>query len=161
MILPIHTIGDDILREECRNVTEDDFKRGYPFDVNTLISDMFDTVRVSGGCGLSACQIGRDLRLFVIDADSLSDLYPECSGFSMVFINPVIIGSSYEKTKDVESCLSLPKKCFLIERYESIRLEYYDENMEKHDEEFGGFIARIIQHECDHLDGKLLCDYEN
>ena len=144
---------DEILRKKAEEVKEKDSS------IKSLINDMYETLSGSIGCGLSAPQIGQSLRLFVVDADKLGEYYPECKGFKKVFINPVITKYSRKTCVDNEGCLSVPGVIKGVKRSESVTVEYFDEEFNKHKEKFSGFAARIIQHEYDHLEGKLMTDY--
>ena len=140
------TFGHPALRTQSKNI--DNFN-----DIRVLIDDMFDTMYEFDGIGLAANQIGLNKRIFVVDIS-----HTEESDSPMVFINGHIIkgeGSSI----DSEGCLSLPEIRINVERYESITYEYLDHNLKSHIKEFNGFLATVIQHENDHLDGKLITDY--
>lgn len=152
MIYPIHIIGSSVLRQ-----TAEDIDKDYP-DLNKFVADMFETMYDSDGLGLAAPQVGKSVRLFVIDASPLADDYPELADFKKVFINAHIIESSDEKVKTSEGCLSIPGINEDVERHLSVRMQYYDENMNFKDERFEDMAAVIIQHEYDHLDGVLFTD---
>ena len=152
MILPIYTYGQSVLREETELVNSD-----YP-QVKELIDNMFETMRKADGIGLAASQIGIAIRLFVIDADAISETHPECKNFKRTMINPEITQRSDETTVLEEGCLSFPGIHEKVPRAVSIQVEYLDENFNKQEERFEGFVARIVQHECDHLSGKVFID---
>lgn len=154
MKLMIIIEGDEVLRKRAEEVKENDTF------VKDLISNMYETLSDSIGCGLSAPQIGQSLRLFVVDADKLGGYYPECRQFKKTFINPVIVKYSRKTNTDNEGCLSVPGVIKGIKRSESVTVEYLDEDFNKHKEKFSGFAARIIQHEYDHIEGKLMIDYK-
>ncbi len=120
---------------------------------------MYETMYTSEGVGLAAPQIGRNDRIVVIDADPVSDSFPECAGRKLTLINPEIeiLGDDTETRS--EGCLSLPGLSEKVKRTEHIRLRWVDENFQPHEEEIKGFLARIVQHECDHLEGKLYIDH--
>jgi len=150
MIRPIVLYGDPILREISAEV-----QPGAKLDISRLISDMFETMHKANGVGLSAVQIGIPLRLFIIEAH----IEEENFHFRGVFINPKIIQELGMDVKHPEGCLSVPGLAAMVERSEGIEMEWYDEKWNKHTEKFYGFAARIIQHEFDHLEGKIYIDY--
>lgn len=153
MVLPIYLYGHPVLRAETEEIEKD-----YP-ELQKLISDMFETMYHTDGVGLAAPQIGRSIRLIVIDGDVLKEHYPECEGTKMVLINPEleIIEDSDEVTRE-EGCLSLPGLSEPVKRHEHVRLNWLDENFVEHEKEFKGYISRIIQHEYDHLEGTVYMD---
>lgn len=153
MNLPVYLYGHPVLREIAEEVTPD-----YP-DLKQLIADMFETMYTSEGVGLAAPQIGKSIRLVVIDADPVAENFPDCAGKKMVLINPEIEVLEGEKVTRSEGCLSLPGLSEDVKRIEKIRINWLDENFEEHEEEVSGFLARIIQHECDHLEGKVYIDH--
>ncbi|MDR3268895.1 MAG: peptide deformylase [Tannerella sp.] len=153
MILPIYTYGQPVLREKTEPVTE-------PYSgLAELIDNMFDTMYQAEGVGLAAPQIGRAIRLLVIDADSLSNDYIECQGFKRVMINPEIIERSDETTALEEGCLSFPGLHEKVVRAADIRVRYRDAHGTLQDETIRGFAARVVQHECEHLDGFMFIDH--
>ena len=152
-MLPIYLYGHPVLRKACADITPD-----YP-GLKELLANMFDTMYESDGVGLAAPQIGRAERIVVIDADPVKDSFPECAGRKLVLINPHIEVVDGETVTRAEGCLSLPGLSENVPRVEHIRMKWLDENLEPHDEEFDGFLSRIIQHECDHLEGKLYIDH--
>jgi peptide deformylase len=152
MILPIYTYGQPVLREKTESIDKD-----YP-DLKQLIQDMFETMHKAEGVGLAAPQIGRSIRLFVIDADTLAKDHPECKGFKRVMINPEIVDKKEEKITLEEGCLSFPGIHEKVTRFAGIRVKYRDENYEPREETLEKFTARIVQHECDHLESKILID---
>jgi peptide deformylase len=123
-----------------------------------LVDNMFDTMYVSDGVGLAAPQIGKSLRIFVIDGTEMAKDDPSALGFKRAFINPRIIEETGDMCTFSEGCLSLPSIHEEVERRRNIRIQYYDENLVFHDDVFNGVKARIIQHEYDHLDGILFID---
>lgn len=153
MRLPVYLYGHPVLRKTASEVTPD-----YP-DLKELIENMFETMYASEGVGLAAPQIGRADRIVVIDADPVKDSFPECAGRKLVLINPEIEILGDDEVSREEGCLSLPGLSEKVSRVEKIRLTWLDENLEKHTEEISGFLARIVQHECDHLEGKLYIDH--
>ena len=152
MIRPIYTYGQPILRNANQTVEAD-----YPH-LKALVSDMFDTMHQAEGIGLAAPQIGLSIRLFVIDADSLSDKYPECANFKRVMINPEILESSKETVSFEEGCLSFPGIHEKVIRAEKIRIKYVDEDFNAHEEYLDGFAARVVLHEIEHLEGHVFID---
>ena len=152
MKLPIYLYGHPVLRKEC-----DEVEQGYP-GLNELIADMYETMEASEGVGLAAPQIGRNIRLVVIDADILGEDFPECAGRRLTLINPEIEVLDGEKISRSEGCLRVPGLSESVSRVEHIRLNWLDENFVEHEEEMEGFLSRIVQHELDHLDGQLYVD---
>ena len=153
MKLPVYLYGHPVLRRKSETINSD-----YP-ELKKLLDDMFETMYASEGVGLAAPQIGRNDRIVVIDADPVSENNPECAGRKMVLINPVVEILDGEKITRGEGCLSLPGLSENVTRIEHIKLQWEDENFTKHEEIISGFLARIVQHECDHLEGKLYIDH--
>lgn len=152
MKLPIIAYGDSVLRKKGIDITKD-----YP-ELNSLIENMFQTMYAAHGVGLAAHQIGLSIRLFVIDAASFADEDPVLKGFKKVFINAEIHEESGNKWAFNEGCLSIPDIREDIDRHESLSISYYDENWKLHKETYKGLAARVIQHEYDHIEGKLFVD---
>lgn len=152
MELPIYVYGTDVLREETKEIDKD-----YP-GLEKLISDMYETMYASDGVGLAAPQVGKAIRLFVVDADPLGEDYESSKGFKRVFINPVITNSSEATCTMQEGCLSLPGLSENVERPKEVTVKYLDENFEPHEETFSDFNARVVQHEYDHLEQTLFTD---
>ncbi|MBQ9077841.1 MAG: peptide deformylase [Muribaculaceae bacterium] len=153
MKLPVYLYGHPVLRNESEDITPD-----YP-DLKKLVDDMYETMYASEGVGLAAPQIGRNDRIVVIDADPVAETHPECAGRKLTLINPEIEILDGEKISRSEGCLSLPGLSENVSRVEHIRLKWVDENFVAHEEEISGFLARIVQHECDHLEGMLYIDH--
>lgn len=153
MKLPVYLYGHPVLREVSENITPD-----YP-GLAQLLADMFETMYASEGVGLAAPQIGRNDRIVVIDASPVAENFPECEGWKKALINPEIEVLDGETVSRSEGCLSLPGLSEDVKRVEHIRLRYLDENFNPCEEEISGFLARIVQHECDHLEGKLYIDH--
>ncbi|MCM1519307.1 MAG: peptide deformylase [Lachnoclostridium sp.] len=153
MKLPVYLYGHPVLRKISNPVTGD-----YP-GLKELVANMFETMYESEGVGLAAPQIGRNDRIVVIDADAVKDSFPECAGRRFTLINPEIEVLDGETVTRGEGCLSLPGLSENVPRVEHIRLRWLDENLQPHEEEISGFLARIVQHECDHLEGKLYIDH--
>jgi peptide deformylase len=130
--------------------------------LDQLINDMFETMKASEGVGLAAPQIGKSIRLFVVNAEDMEiDDEPDIKSFKKVFINPYIIEEWGDKWEFNEGCLSIPLIREDVIRHSKVKIEYYDENWNFREEEYEGVRARIIQHEYDHLDGKLFVDKIN
>ncbi len=153
MKLPIYLYGHPVLREKSQPITKD-----YP-ELKKLIDDMFETMYFSEGVGLAAPQIGRNERIVVIDAEPVAEVFPECAGRKFALINPVIEVLDGDKVSRSEGCLSLPGISEDVKRVEHIRLTWLDENFEEHSEEMSGYLSRIVQHECDHLEGAMFIDH--
>ena len=154
MILPIYIYGQPVLRKVADDITPD-----YP-QLKDLISDMWETLANSDGIGLAAPQIGKPIRLSVIDLDVLSEDLPEYKDFRKVFINPHIIEYDESKTDtSEEGCLSLPAIHEKVVRPTRIHVQWLDENFQQHDEWVEGYLARVMQHEFDHLEGHMFIDH--
>lgn len=161
MILPIVAYGDPILRKEAEDIEKD-----YP-ELQQLIENMFETMYAADGVGLAAPQIGRPIRLFILDASSFAEdedgeiieEYAHLADFKKVLINAEVVEEEGDEWGFKEGCLSIPGIREEVFRPETVRIQYYDENFEFHDEEFDGFAARIIQHEYDHIEGVLFTDH--
>ncbi len=153
MKLPIYLYGHPVLRKESADITRD-----YE-GLDELLANMFDTMYASDGVGLAAPQIGRNDRIVVIDASPLEESFPELAGVKLTLINPRLEVLEGEEVTRGEGCLSLPGISENVKRVEHIRLTWLDEKFEAHDEEFTGFLARIIQHEYDHLEGHVYIDH--
>ena len=124
-----------------------------------LISDMYETLDNAGGVGLAAPQIGKSIRVVVIDLDVLKDDFPEYKGFRHVFVNPHIIDyDDKEKETLEEGCLSIPGLSENVTRPKRIHVQYLDDDFQPHDEWVDGYLARVMQHEFDHLEGTMYVD---
>ena len=159
MILSIVGYGDPVLRKKAVEVTAE-----YP-KLNQIVADMYETMYNAYGVGLAAPQVGLAIRLFVIDTRPFSedeDLTKEeqelLSGFKKTFINATILKEEGDEWCFNEGCLSIPEVREDVYRHEKITIEYYDEDFNKHTEEYDGLIARVIQHEYDHIEGILFTD---
>lgn len=155
MTYPILVYGHPVLKKVAVDIEKD-----YP-DLQKLVDDLFDTMYHSEGLGLAAPQIGRSIRLFVIDGAPVAEDEPELANFKKVFINGHLVEKSGEQVPMNEGCLSIPHIREEVRRESHIRIHYYDEKWEYHDDIFDGYKARIIQHEYDHLDGILFTDKIN
>ena len=153
MKLPVYLYGHPVLRRESEPIDN-----SYP-ELGKLIDDMWACMYESEGVGLAAPQIGRNIKLIVIDASPLGEDFPECAGRKMTLINPELEVLDGEREVRAEGCLSLPGLSENVPRVEHIRLRWLDENFQPHEEEISGFLARIVQHEYDHLIGKLYIDH--
>ena len=155
MTYPIVIYGHPILKKVAA-----DIDREYP-DLQSFISNLFETMYNSEGLGLAAPQVGRSIRIFVIDGAPVAEDEPSLAAFKKAFINAHITERCGEKVPMNEGCLSIPHLREEVSRESHIRIEYYDENWLLHDEVYDGYKARIIQHEYDHLDGILFTDRLN
>lgn len=159
MILPIIAYGDPVLRKRAKDIEPGSI------DVKALSDSMYETMYAASGVGLAAPQIGQSIRLFVVDGEPLNedepeeDIDPGLVGFKKVFINPDIIEEAGDDWGFEEGCLSIPGIRGEVVRPEIIVIRYFDIDWVEHEEEYEGMAARIIQHEYDHLDGKLFTDY--
>lgn len=154
MILPIYTYGQPILRQVAEEIDS-----SYP-QLDQVIADMRDTLVKSEGIGLAAPQVGLSIRLVIIDLTPLAEEMPEYKDYVHTFINPYI--EEYDETEtDVseEGCLSIPGIHESVRRPTRIRVTYLDEQFQPHDEWVGGYLARVMQHEFDHLDGVVFTDH--
>jgi peptide deformylase len=153
MVLPIYIYGQPVLRKEAKDITAD-----YE-GLKELIANMWETLAESEGIGLAAPQIGKAIRLVVIDLDLISDDFPEYKGLRNVYINPHIIEyDDTETSSSEEGCLSLPGIHEKVVRPTRIHVQWMDEQFKPHDEWVDGYLARVMQHEFDHLDGHMFID---
>ncbi len=153
MFLPIVAYGDPVLRKMGEEIDKD-----YP-GLDKLIDDMFETMEKSKGVGLAAPQIGRAIRLFVIDSTKMYDEEEEHKGVREVFINAEIIKETGTDWAYEEGCLSIPGIREDVSRKPKVRIRYYDRQWKEHEKEFDDMNARVIQHEYDHIEGKLFIDH--
>lgn len=161
MILPIVAYGHPVLRKVAEDITPD-----YP-GLAQLIEDMWETMYASSGVGIAAPQVNKSIRLFVVDSAQIfeaqdedeKDEFPDAPGIKKVFINARIVDTAGEEWKYNEGCLSIPKVREDVFRPEEITIEYVDEQFKPHRETYSGLSARIIQHEYDHIEGKLFIDH--
>ncbi len=151
MIYPIVAYGNPVLKKRAVEVEPGSI------DVKELAEDMFETMHHAQGIGLAAPQIGKSLRMFVIDGAALED--EEMQDFKKVFINPVILKEYGDDWLFEEGCLSIPTIREDVNRNSQLRIRYFDENWAEHEAEFDGMKARIIQHEYDHIEGILFTDH--
>ena len=161
MILPVVAYGHPILRKVGEKLTPE-----YP-ELTKFIADMWETVYNSNGVGLAAPQVNRSIRLFIVDTvqvvegfdDDDRRKYPNETPIKQVFINAQKIEETGDAWAYNEGCLSIPKVREDIQRQKHVRLRYCDENFVEHERDFYGITARVIQHEYDHIEGKLFIDY--
>lgn len=153
MVLPIVAYGDPVLRRIGVEITKD-----YP-NLDKLLADMFETMERSKGVGLAAPQINKAIRLFVIDSTRMYDEGEKNEGIREVFINAKMIEELGKEWPYEEGCLSIPGIRDEVSRQEKIRIQYYDQHFKKHEKDFTGLTARVIQHEYDHIEGKLFIDH--
>lgn len=135
MFLPIYIYGSPVLRNESVDITKD-----YP-DLDRFLADLWETMYEADGVGLAAPQVGRNIRVFVVDASVNADEDPRLAGFRKTFINAWIYERSGEEVLYGEGCLSLPRLNEDVSRPERIRIRYVDEHFVEHDEEYDGFAA--------------------
>ncbi len=159
MILPIVGYGDPVLRKKCEEISND-----YP-ELKKVVADMYETMYNAYGVGLAAPQVGMPIRIFIVDTEAFSEdeeLSKEeqelLANFSKTFINPTILKEEGEEWGFNEGCLSIPEVREDVYRQEKITIEYYDEDFNKHTDVYDGMIARVIQHEYDHIEGILFTD---
>lgn len=161
MILPVVAYGSPVLRKVCDHITAD-----YP-ELDRLVSDMWETLYNSNGVGLAAPQVNRPIRLFLVDTIQIVEdfneddkrKYPNEVPVKQVFINAQKIEDTGNLWAYNEGCLSIPKVREDIQRTSHVHLKYMDENFVEHEGVFHGITARVIQHEYDHIEGKLFIDY--
>ena len=152
MIFPIVMYGDPVLCKRAEELKKDT-------DLKPLIQDMFETMHAANGIGLAAPQIGKAIRLFIVDGTSLNDEEEDMSTFKKAFINPTVLEEHGEEWEFEEGCLSIPNIRESVSRPEKLKIRYCDEEWNLKEEEYDGMKARIIQHEYDHIEGKLFIDY--
>ena len=160
MKFPILAYGHPTLRKVAKDISPD-----YP-GLQKLIDEMFEAMYESSGVGLAAPQIGKSIRLFVIDAEPFAELDEELSNADKaqlkgqrVFINAEILEESGKEWAFTEGCLSIPGINEDVMRQEKIKIKYLDREFNEHIEEIDGILARVIQHEYDHLEGILFTDH--
>lgn len=164
MILPVIAYGDPVLRAECQEIEEGT-------DMTSVLKDMRDTMYQASGVGLAAPQVGKSIRLFIVDASPFAEEEPEneeeaqnfeiLKNFKKVFINPIIEEERGKKWSFTEGCLSIPGIREEVMRENIVKISYFDEKWNFHEEEYTGVAARIIQHEYDHIEGILFTDHLN
>ena len=152
MILPIYTYGQPVLRKVAEDIDAD-----YP-ELKQLVENMFETNERADGVGLAAPQIGLPIRVVIVDLRPLAEDMPEYAEFKRAYINGYIVDEEGETIVMDEGCLSLPGIHEKVPRAERVRVQDVDENFVEHDEWVDGFLARVLQHEFDHLEGKVFTD---
>ena len=153
MILPIIAYGFPVLRKKCTEITNN-----YP-DFKLLLENMWETMYESSGVGLAAPQINKSIRLFIIDTTPFMEEGEEDDAVKKIFINPTILEEEGDEWIFNEGCLSIPEVREDVKRKSTITIKYQDENFSWFTENFNGLTARVIQHEYDHIEGKLFIDY--
>jgi peptide deformylase len=153
MKFPILAYGDPVLRRKAIAIEPEE----YPH-VKELVDNMFETMYGAHGVGLAAPQVGLSMRLFVVDATPFSEDDDTLKDFKKAFINAMVIEETGEEWPFNEGCLSIPDIREDVYRKKTVKLSYYDEDWKHHEESFTGMAARIIQHEYDHIEGKLFTD---
>ena len=153
MILPIYLYGADVLRQKA---AEADLTRKD--EILALIADMKETLAKADGVGLAAPQVGRSVRILIVDGDPLKDTYPYLAGWRRTMINPVVLEESHTRCTYNEGCLSVPGIYADVSRPDAITVEYYNEDFEKVTEHLDKFACRMVQHELSHLEGNLFTD---
>ncbi len=153
MILPIYAYGQAVLKKEGDRIDPD-----YP-GLNELIANMWETMYEAQGVGLAAPQIGRSIRLFVVDTIQIMEEGKEAEGIKQVFINAEKLEEAGAPWTYEEGCLSIPEVRGDVDRPPQVKLRYQDENFEVHERVFTGMNARVIQHEYDHIDGILFVEH--
>lgn len=151
MIYSIVAYGDPVLRKEAKDITD------RSFDIKKLVADMYETMYNANGVGLAAPQIGKGIRVFVLDGEPMDE--DNLKGFKKAFVNPTILEEDGEEWGFEEGCLSLPGIHEEVFRPDRVKIHYFDENWNEFTEEYTGIAARIIQHEYDHIEGILFTDY--
>ncbi len=152
MILPIYAYGQPVLKKVGRAITSD-------YDgLDDLIQNMWETMYNASGVGLAAPQIGLRIRLFIVDTVQVMEEGEEENGIKKVFINAEMLEESGEEWAYEEGCLSIPNIRGDVNRQKHIKIKYMDENFVEHVEDYDGINARVIQHEYDHIEGKLFTD---
>jgi peptide deformylase len=152
MILPIVAYGNPVLKVKAEQI-----EPGYE-GLETLIADMWETMYNANGVGLAAPQIGKAIRLFIVDASPFDEDDPRMKDFKKVFINPVIVEESGTEWFFNEGCLSFPDLRADVARKPNVRIRYMDDSFQPHEETLDGIAARIIQHEYDHIEGVVFVD---
>ena len=152
MMLPIVAFGDPVLKKVAEPLA-------VGTDVTALVADMYETMYAANGVGLAAPQINKSIRLFIIDSTAMQEEGEEDKGKKIAFLNPEIVEESGEPWAYEEGCLSIPGIRGAVTRCPNITVKYFDAEWKQHTERFDGLTARVIQHEYDHIEGKLFVDY--
>lgn len=156
MVLPIYLYGHPVLRKTASDI---DVASHSLEELRSLIDDMYETMYHSDGIGLAAPQVGKSLRLFVVDAQPVAEDYPEVKGFKRTFVNAHVVAAEGAPLETSEGCLSLPGISEYVKRPSSLTLSYLDADLNPQQETFKGYAAVVVAHEYDHLDGKLFIDH--
>lgn len=151
MIFPIVLYGDPVLKKKAKEVTHGDES------VAEFVGHLFETMDAAQGVGLASPQVGQSLRVFIVDSTPMED--NEEDALKQAFVNPVMLKEEGEPWAFEEGCLSIPGIREDVDRKPKIRIKYFDENWVEHERELDGLQARIVQHEYDHIEGKLFTDY--
>jgi len=152
MIIPIFAYGQKVLKKKAEEITKD-----YP-ELSLLLSNMWETMYNAKGVGLAAPQIGKSIRLFLVDTTQMEDEEKDLQGIKKAFINAEIVEESGTENSYEEGCLSIPDVRGDVDRLSDITIRYMDENFVEHIESYTGINARVIQHEYDHIEGKLFLE---
>lgn len=153
MVYPVVVYGDPVLRKKAVDIPKGE-------DISKLVADMYETMYAAEGMGLAAPQIGKGVRLFVVDTTMVED-EPELKEFKQVFVNAEILETSGETASEEEGCLSIPNIREQVVRDTIIRMRWFDEKWNAYEDTFSGWRARVIQHEYDHIEGTLFIDHLN
>lgn len=153
MLLPIYAYGHPVLRKKAEEIDTD-----YP-ELSQFIANMWETMYHAEGVGLAAPQVGRAIRLFIIDTLQLEEKGKDVAGFKKVFINAQKVEEKGKIWAYEEGCLSIPDIRGDVDRLDTLTLRYMDENFVEYTETFNGINARVIQHEYDHTEGILFLEY--
>jgi peptide deformylase len=151
MIYPIVLYGDSVLKKRAQEIDPEEI------DIKELARDMYETMYQANGVGLAAPQIGKSLRMFIIDSSPMEE--EEGMGVRQVFINPEMLEETGDAWAFEEGCLSIPGVRENVNRKPAIKIRYFDEQWQEHTRTFEGVVARIIQHEYDHIEGILFTDH--
>lgn len=153
MILPIYALGYPVLKKKAKDIEQVDE------EIITLITNMWETMYNANGIGLAAPQVGKSLRLFLVDTEQMMDDDKDLIGVKKAFINATIIKEFDDPFDYEEGCLSIPDIRGNVRRHSKITIEYQDTDGKVITEDYDGINARVIQHEYDHIEGKLFVDY--
>ena len=152
MILPIYAYGQSVLKKVAKPIDQD-----YP-ELEKLLENMWETMYAANGVGLAAPQIGKSIRIFLIDSADMQDEGEEDKGIKQAFINAQVVEEAGKLWDYDEGCLSIPDISGAVERPSTLTIRYHDENFVEHEKTFTGVNARVIQHEYDHIEGKLFTE---
>lgn len=160
MLLPIYIYGTGVLREKAQPVDleTEEGKEERLNGIKELLNDMYQTMKHADGVGIAAPQVGKSLRMLIVDGTGLAEDMPELKDFKRYMINPVVTMESTETAEYSEGCLSVPDIHADVTRPKTIEVEYFNEKFEKIKETFTGFACRMVEHEMDHLNGHMFID---